>query len=215
MLQPNHLLPGNVLQPQGMATFIMGAAGQTGGAIQLAAPTGTAGMQLGGLPMQAVLIPAQDGSLQIAYQFQQPIDNSQMQYQFVTQQVIQESPSTSIVPAQASTVNIQEPENIHVSKEVDDHHQVVPHVVVDNISTNVQQQQQEEHVTESSPSSNTKSTLDDPQRQCIIEFVDTMSPRTEQPQHHIANINYQQHPSPPPNGEQSSTSPTMKLKGTR
>ena len=61
----------------------------------------------------------------------------------------------------------------------------------------------------------TKSTLDDPQRQCIIEFVDNMSTHSEQPQHHIANISYQQHPSPPQAGEQSSASPTMKLKGTQ
>ena len=42
-----------------------------------------------------------------------------------------------------------------------------------------------------------------------------MSPHSEQPQHHIANISYQQHPSPPQAGQQSSTSPTMKLKGSQ
>ena len=84
---------------------------------------------------------------------------------------------------------------------------------MDNVSTNVLQQDEEESVRE--PLSPTKSTLDDPQRQCIIEFVDNMSPRSEEPQHHIANISYQQHPSPPQAGEQSPTSPTMKLKGTQ
>ena len=212
MLQPSQLLPSNILQTQGMATFVMGMPGQAGGAIQLAAPTGGAGMQLGGLPMQPILIPSQDGSLQIAYQFAQPMDNSQMQYQFITQPVIQESPVASVVQAQTSTIQVQEPEIVHVNEEVDNPQ--VAHVVVDNVSTNVLQQDEEdeeESAREQSPP--TKSTLDDPQRQCIIEFVDNMSPRSEEPQHHIANISYQQHPSPPQAGEQSSTSPTMKLKG--
>ena len=81
---------------------------------------------------------------------------------------------------------------------------------MDNVSTNVEQQR--ESVREPSPP---KSTLDDPQRQCIIEFVDNMSPHSEQPQHHIVSISYQQHPSPHQTGEKSSTSPTMKLKGTQ
>ena len=207
MLQPSQLLPGNILQNQEMATFVMGAAGQTGGAIQLA---GGAGMQLGGLPMQPVLIPAQDGSLQLAYHFAQPMDGSQMQYQFITQPVIQESPASNVIQtAQTSAIQIQEPKTNHVDKEADNSNQVT-HIVVDNVSTNVQQQ--EESVREPSPP---KSTLDDPQRQCIIEFVDNMSPRAEQPQHHIASISYQQHPSPPQSGERGSTSPTMKLKGTQ
>ena len=214
MLQPSQLLSGNVLQSQGMATFVMGAPGQTGGAIQLAAPSaGGAGMQLGGLSMQPILIPAQDGSLQLAYHLAQPMDNSQMQYQFITQPVVQESPTTSVIPAQTNTIQIQEPEVNHINK--DNTHQI-SHIIVDN-STNVQQQQQQqqqqqESIRETSPP---KSTLDDPQRQCIIEFVDNMSPGSEQPQHHIASISYQQHPSPPQTGEQGSTSPTMKLKGTR
>ena len=85
---------------------------------------------------------------------------------------------------------------------------------MDNISINIRQQDEEEEASTREPSPLTKSTLDDPQRQCIIEFVDDMSPCSEEPQHHIANISYQQHPSPPQAGEQSSTSPTMKLKGT-
>ena len=90
---------------------------------------------------------------------------------------------------------------------------------MDNVSTNILQHDEEEDEEEKEvvrkQSPPTKSTLDDPQRQCIIEFVDNMSPRSEEPQHHIANISYQQHPSPPQAGEQSSTSPTMKLKGTQ
>lgn len=211
MLQPSQILQGNILQAQGMSTFIMGAGSQSGGAIQLAAPPGGAGMQLGGLSMQPVLIPGQDGSFQLAYHLAQPIDNSQMQYQFISQPVIQESPS--IIPAQASTVQIEEPETNHVNKEIDNNQ--VSHVVIDNVSPHIQQQQ--ESVREPSPPSNSKSTLDDPQRQCIIEFVDNMSPQSEQPQHHIASISYQQHPYPgsPQTGEQSSISPTLKLKGIK
>ena len=59
---------------------------------------------------------------------------------------------------------------------------------MDNISINIQQQDEEEEASAREPSPSTKSTLDDPQRQCIIEFVDDMSPRSEEPQHHIANI---------------------------
>lgn len=210
MLQPSQLLPGNILQSQGMATFVMGTPGQTGGAIQLAAPqAGGAGMQMGGLSMQPILIPAQDGSLQLAYHLAQPMDNTQMQYQFITQPVVQESPATSVIPAETGTIQVQEPEVNHVNKEVNS--QQVAHIIVDS-STNTQQEE-EESVRETTPP---QSTLDDPQRQCIIEFVDNMSPGSEQPQHHIASISYQQHPSPPQSsGEQSSTSPTMKLKGTQ
>ena len=213
MLQPSQLLSGNILQSQGMATFVMGTPGQTGGAIQLAAPqAGSAGMQMGGLSMQPILIPAQDGSLQLAYHLAQPMDNTQMQYQFITQPVVQESPTTSVIPAQTSTIQVQEPEVNHVNKEVSHPQMQVSHIIVDN-STNTQQQQEEESVRETTP---LQSTLDDPQRQCIIEFVDNMSPGSEQPQHHIASISYQQHPSPPQSsGEQSSASPTMKLKGTQ
>ena len=209
MLQPSQLLPGNILQSQGMATFVMGTPGQTGGAIQLAAPpAGGAGMQMGGLSMQPILIPAQDGSLQLAYHLAQPMDNTQMQYQFITQPVVQESPTTSVIPAETSTIQVQEPEINHINEEVNNHQ--ISHIIVDN-GTNTQQQ--EENVRETTPP---QSTLDDPQRQCIIEFVDNMSPGSEQPQHHIASISYQQHPSPPQSsGEQSSTSPTMKLKGTQ
>jgi len=198
-----------------MATFIMGAGGQPGGSIQLAAPTGGAGMQLGGLSMQPVLITAQDGSLQLAYNLAQPIDNSQMQYQYISQPVVQEAPTANIIPAQASTVQVQEPKTNHVNEEVNNNQ--VSHIVIDDVSPHIQQQQQQETVREASPPSNSKSTLDDPQRQCIIEFVDNMSPRAEQPQHHIASISYQQHPSPgpPQTAEQSSTSPTLKLKGTQ
>ena len=205
MLQPSQLLPGNILQTQGMATFVMGAAGQTpGDAIQLAAPPGGAGMQFGGLPMQPVLIPAQDGSLQLAYHLAQPMDNAQMQYQFITQPIMQESPTTGVIPtAQANTVQIQEAE---VNKEEDNHQ--VSQIIMDKVSTNVQQQAS---VREPTPP---KATLDDPQRQCIIEFVDNMSPGSEQPQHHIASISYQQHPSPSQTGDRGSASPTMKLKGT-
>ena len=201
--QPSQLLPGNILQTQGMATFVMGAAGQTtGDAIQLAGPPGGAGMQLGGLPMQPVLIPAQDGSLQLAYHLAQPMDNTQMQYQFITQPVMHESPTTGVIPtAQTNTVQIQEAE---VNKEDNQ----ISQIIVDKASTNVQQQAS---VREPTPP---KATLDDPQRQCIIEFVDNMSPGSEQPQHHIASISYQQHPSPSHVGDRSSASPTMKLKGT-
>ena len=65
---------------------------------------------------------------------------------------------------------------------------------MDNISISIRQQDEEEEASTREPSPLTKSTLDDPQRQCIIEFVDDMSPSSEEPQHHIANISYQQHP---------------------
>ena len=71
-----------------------------------------------------------------------------------------------------------------------------------NVSTSTEQQDEEEEASAREQSPPTKSTLDDPQRQCIIEFVDNMSPLSEEPQHHIANISYQQHPSPPQAGEQ-------------
>ena len=202
-------------------------AGHPGAGIQLAGHPG-AGIQFGGVPMQAVLIPGQDGSLQLAYQMAQPMENTQLQYQFISQPVVQETAATAaaapaLVEAPTITptvVHVQEPETVeNVANKVNNQQAVYE---IEEVEQPLQPQPQhlqppqlQQHRLDSeepSPPTNTSnSTLDDPQRQCIIEFVDAVSPRPEQTQQHIASISYQQHTSPQPPGE--SSSPTMKLKG--
>ena len=228
MLPSTQLLPGNFLQASGMATLVMGAGGQPGAGIQLAGHPG-AGLQFGGMPMQAVLIPGQDGGFQLAYQMAQPMENAQFQYQFVNQPVIQEAtvsaapsaPAVVAAPTIAPTVvHVQEPETVeNVSNEANSQPAVYE---IEEVEQPLQpephqlqppQLQQHRIKTEelSPPPNASNPTLDDPQRQCIIEFVDAVSPRPNQTQQHIASISYQQHASPQPMGE--SSSPTMKLKG--
>jgi len=236
MLPSTQLLPGNFLQASGMATLVMGAGGQPGAGIQmaghpgagiqLAGHPGAAGIQFGGVPMQAVLIPGQDGSLQLAYQMAQPMENTQLQYQFISQPVVQET-SAATAPAlvEAPTitptvVHVQEPEAVeNATNEVNNQHAVYE---IEEVEQPLQPQPHHLHPPQlqqqrikseelSPPANSSNSTLDDPQRQCIIEFVDAVSPHPEQTQQHIASISYQQQTSPQTRGE--SCSPTMKLKG--